>query len=479
MASTSTITSLGVGSGLDAESIVTKLVTLERLPITQLQTQAEKFQAKISAFGQIQSAVSTFRDAARKLANPDIWGSVAATSANTSVVNFSTSTGAANGNYAVTVSSLAKAQSTAMRTAVSATDTLGSGTLTFNTGVMGTGGIASPTKTTQVTIDATDTLDQIKDKVNAAGAGVRATVVTDANGSRLVFTSSEAGKANAFTVSADTTGGTAGTAAVGLSALAYSGTDNLTEGERTQEASNAVAKVNGVQVESATNTFSGALAGITFTVGQTTAADAPVNVTVAQDTETITKAINDFATSYTAMVNLMRDNTKYDDATQTAGTLQGDGTALALLNQFRSLAGSSTTASSTYGTLSSIGVAIQEGGGLKVDSTKLKNALGNLTEVKKLFSFADTGNSSNDGIATKLRTLADNMLAFDGARANRTNGLRSAVTRNQKQQDVLDARSALYEKRLRAQYTALDTTMATLNTASNYVTQMINAYNKS
>ncbi len=124
-------------------------------------------------------------------------------------------------------------------------------------------------------------------------------------------------------------------------------------------------------------------------------------------------------------------------------------------------------------------MAIQEGGGLKVDSTKLKNALGNLTEVKKLFSFADTGNSSNDGSATKLRTLADNMLAFDGALANRTNGLRSAVTRNQKQQDVLDARSALYEKRLRAQYTALDTTMATLNTASNYVTQMINAYNKS
>lgn len=478
MASTSTITSLGVGSGLDAESIVTKLVTLERLPITQLQTQADKIQAKISAFGQIQSAVSTFRDAARKLANPDIWGTVAATSANASAVSFSTSTGAATGNYAVTVSSLAKAQSTAMRTAVSATDTLGSGTLTFNTGVMGTGGIATPTKTTQVTIAATDTLDNIKDKVNAAGAGVRASVVSDANGSRLVFTSTDAGKTNAFTVSADTTGGAAGTAAVGLAALAYSGTDNSAEAERTQEATNAIAKVNGVQVESATNTFSGALTGITFTVGQTTAADAPVNVTVSQDTDTIAKAINDFATSYTSMVNLLRDNTKYDDSTKTAGTLQGDGTALNLLNQFRSLAGSSTTASSTYGTLSSVGVSIQEGGGLTVDSTKLKNALGNLAEVKKLFSFADTSNSGNDGVATKLRTLADNMLAFDGALANRTSGLRSAVTRNQKQQDTLDARAALYEKRLRAQYTSLDTTMATLNTASNYVTQMINAYNK-
>ena len=124
-----------------------------------------------------------------------------------------------------------------------------------------------------------------------------------------------------------------------------------------------------------------------------------------------------------------------------------------------------------YPTLSSIGVSVQTGGTLTADSTKIKNALGNLAEVKKLFANADRNNSANDGIATKLRSLADNMLAFDGALANRTTGLRADITRNQKQQDTLDARAALYEKRLRAQYTALDGTVGRLNGLSSYLQQ--------
>ena len=148
------------------------------------------------------------------------------------------------------------------------------------------------------------------------------------------------------------------------------------------------------------------------------------------------------------------------------------------MNQFRSLIGSSTPASSMFSTLSSIGVEIQTGGTLTVNATKLTNALGKLSEVKKLFANADLSNSANDGIATKLRTLSDNLIGFDGAITTRTAGLNQDVANNQKQQDALDARSALYEARLKAQYTALDTTMAGLNSQSSYVTQMITNLNK-
>ena len=98
------ITSLGVGSGLDAEGIVTKLVALERQPISQLQTAASKLQTKISAYGQIKSNISALRDAAQKLTSPDLWSSAVASSSDSAAINFSTGSGAAPGTYSVSVS---------------------------------------------------------------------------------------------------------------------------------------------------------------------------------------------------------------------------------------------------------------------------------------------------------------------------------------------------------------------------------------
>lgn len=483
------ITSLGVGSGLQAESIVTKLVALERQPISLLQRTADKIQSKISAFGQVQSTMSTLKDAAQKLANPDIWYSTTSTSTDTNVVNFTTSSGAATGSYSVSVSALASGQSVVTNTALSAsTSTLGSGTLTIDLGSLD-GTTLTPSKTTTVSVADTDTLETIRDKINGAGAGVSATIVKDSKGARLAISSSATGAANAFRISVDDTGDSNHTDNAGLSALAYDPAASLPGTTKTQSAKDAAASINGVDVTSSTNSFSDVLTGISFTVGKVTrtsttdvppvVTDNPATVTVKQDNDTITKAINDFATSYSSLITLLRSSTKYDDATKTAGTLQGDGTAVGILNQLRATVGGTAGNSSVFTTLSSIGVEVQSGGTLTVNSTKLTNALGKLTEVKKLFANANLTDSSKDGVATKLRTLASNMLGFDGALTSRTAGLNKSIQDNQKRQDELDSRAALYEKRLRAQYTALDQNMAGLTSTSNYVTQMITNWNKS
>jgi flagellar hook-associated protein 2 len=484
-----TITSLGVGSGLDAETIVSKLVALERQPINNLQTAADKIQTKISAFAKVQDAVSSFRDSARKLANPDIWGSTVATSADNSVVTFSTSSGATAGNYSMSVKSLASSQSVVMNTVQAAsTSTLGSGSLSIEVGSWSGTAFTAKSGTTakNVTIAATDTLEGIRDKINDAGAGVTASIIKDASGARIVLNSSSTGAANGFRIKATDNDGNSLDGS-GISALAFD-LDPLaptTGSARTQTAADAQAKINGVSVTSTTNKFEDVLTGISFTVGKVTdftetgGADTPVNVTIAQDNDTISKAINSFATSYSALVSLLREDTKYDADTKTAGVLQGDGTALSILNQFRSMVGGTGGNSTVFNTLSSIGVEVQSGGTLTVNSTKLNNSLGKLSEVKKLFAYANLSDSSQDGIATKLRTLGDNLLGFEGALTTRKDGLKKAVQLNQKRQDELDLRAALFEKRLRAQYTALDTQMGAISTQSNYVTQMITAWNKS
>lgn len=484
-ATSGTISSLGVGSGLDANSIVSKLVSLERQPITQLQTDADKIQSKISAFGQVQSAVSTMRDAAKKLANPDIWASMTATSSDTSTVNFTTSSGAAAGNYAVSVSSLASSQSVVTKTALaSSSATLGSGTVTIDIGKWNsTTSAFDTTSTASVNVLATDSLEKIRDKINDAGAGVTASIVKDASGARLVMTSTKTGEASGFRVTTTDTGDGNDTDNAGLSALAYNPDPAVTNAgtTRTQQAKDAAASINGIEVKSATNQFSDVLTGISFTVGKVTTngtVDTPASVVVKQDNDAISKAITDFATSYSSLVTMLRTNTKYDESTKTAGTLQGDGTAVGILNQLRATTGSTSGNSTVFNTLSSIGVEVQAGGTLTVNSTKLTNALGKLSEVKKLFANAST-TSSQDGIATKLRTLGDNLLGFEGAITTRTAGLKKAVDSNQKRQDELDARATLFEKRLRAQYTSLDQTMSNLSGQSSYVTQMITKWNNS
>jgi flagellar hook-associated protein 2 len=486
-----TISSLGVGSGLDSNTIVSKLVALERQPITDLQTAATKIQAKISAFGQIQSAASTLHDAAQKLANPAIWSSTTSTSSDSNAVSFTTDTGAAVGNYTVSVTALAAPQSVVTNTALtSTTSTLGSGTLTIDLGTWSGNAFTAKTGTSSinVNIDATDTLEDIRDKINGAGAGVMASIVNDSSGARLAISSSTTGAGNGFRITTSDSDGN-NTDDAGLSALAYDPANSTAGTKLTRTAADAAATINGVDVTSSTNKFSDVLTGISFTVGKLTTTtskdvppvvtDSPVNVQVSQDNDTISKAINDFATSYSALAKLLSDDTKYDDSTKTAGPLQADSTAVSIMNQFRALIGSSTPASSKYQTLSSIGLTIQTGGTLTVDSTKLTNALGNLSDVKKLFSNADLSNSANDGIATKLRTLTDDLMGFDGALTTRTAGLNQSVADNQKQQDALDARATLYENRLKAQYSALDTTMANLNGTSSYVTQMITQLSKS
>ncbi|MGE5451558.1 MAG: flagellar filament capping protein FliD [Acidobacteriota bacterium] len=471
------LTSLGVGSGLDAETIVTKLVALERQPITQLQTQASKIQSKISVFGKIQSAVSTLRDAAAKLTSPDLWSSTTATSSDSSVA-FTTSAGAVSGNYNVSVSALAAGQAVVSKTILSSSAaTLGAGTLTLEVGSWSAGAFTGKTGTSavNVTIDAADSLETIRDKINGSGAGVKASIINDASGARLVMNSATTGASNGFRVTTTDADGN-NTDAAGLSALAYDPASSTAGTTLTQAASNAAATVNGVDITSESNTFSNVLTGISIAVNKVTTA--PVSVAVAQDNTTITKAITDFATAYSALDSLLKTNTKYDDSTKTAAALQGDSTAISLISQLRSMLGSNTTASTVFTNLSSIGLETQSGGALTVNNTKLTSALGNLAEMKKMFAAADLTGGGADGIATKFRSLADNLLGVEGAITTRTAGLNTSVTNNQKRQDALEARSVLYEKRLRAQYTALDKTMATISTQSSYVTQMISAYNK-
>jgi flagellar hook-associated protein 2 len=330
-----------------------------------------------------------------------------------------------------------------------------------------------------LTIEATDTLEIVRDKINALGSGVSASIVNDVNGARLVMTAKETGVANGFRIRVpDPDPANPGqflTDGTGLSALAYDPENNTQGTTRNQSASDAVATINGIEVRSGSNTFTNVLSGISLTVGKVTSG--PISVSIGQDTTGITTAITDFANAFTSLNSLLRTNTKYDEGSKSGGTLQGDSMAVSVLNQFRSLFSSPSLGGSTFTTLSAIGLQSKSGGTLSIDTTKLNDALNNLSEVRKLFSNADTVDPNKNGFATQVNKLASDLLRSDGVFSTRTSGLSESIKRNEKRQEEIDAKAALYEKRLRAQYTALDKAMAGLSTQSNYVSQMISGMN--
>ncbi len=475
------ISSLGVGSNLDAESIVTQLVALQRQPIQQLQTEKSKLDTQLSSFGKIQSYMSAVRDAARKLTDLSTWRAVGSSSSDTTAVGVTAGDGAVAGTYAVAVDHLAAAQSVASAPFGASTDTVGTGIMTITLGSWNSDQTAFAPKSggspVAITIEETDTLAQVRDKINGADAGVVASIVTDASGARLSIRSKETGIENAFQITVNDGGDGVDNDANGLSRLAYDPVASAGVMSRTQEAKNAVATINGLQVESASNTLSNVLDGLSLTLLKPTTQDVQVNVT--QDNDSMSKAITDFAKAYNDAMSYLRDQTKYDPDSKTGGPLQGDRTAIGLMAQLRNLAGGSTSASGVFKRLTDIGLEPQKDGSLKTTSSKITSALGNLTELRKALTTVDAGGAAGaaNGLAQQFRMYGDGLLGDDGVFETRTEGLNARIKLNQDTQERMEDRVTAYEKRVRAQYQALDTQMGQLSGLSSYVSQQMKLLN--
>lgn len=473
------ISSPGIGSGLDVNSIVTQLVAIERQPIAQLQQQASSVQSKLSVYGQIQSKLSALRDAAAALTQAGTWGQTLGSSADPAAVGVTTGPTTRAGSYNVMVTALAAAQSNATATVppyASADALLGEGTLQIQLGTWNGASFTASGNAASVTIGpGAQTLAQVRDVINAANAGVTASVLSDASGARLVLRSTATGASNGFRIGVTDADGTHGDAS-GLSALAYDPQAGVSTMTLAQGAANAQASIDNLPVNSASNTLAGVIDGITLTLSRVTTA--PVQVSATSDQESIRQKIDAFVSAYNDVNSLLAEQTKYDAATRTAGLLQGDSAAVGLRAQLRNMLGATSGGSAAFSRLSDIGFDVQANGSISLNATKLSNGLSNLAEIARLFSNSDPLVPANDGIATQLRRLTERMLAFDGTVQSRTEGLQNRLELNRDRQERLESRVARTEARLRAQYAALDTQMNQLTGLGNFVQQQITNWNK-
>lgn len=476
-----TISSAGIGSGLDVNSIVTQLMNVEKLPLQNLQTAASMMRTQLSAFGQVQSLVSSLHDAMTPLLAASSYNLTTSTSSDTSSVGVGSSATANPGSYTVSVSSLAASQ-----VAVSASGkfadtsaTVGSGSLTIRLGTWNAGKTsfspASGSTDVSISIAANDTLAGVRDKINAANAGVTASIVTDANGARLALQSTSTGAASGFRVTASDSDGDS-TDAAGLSRLAFDPASGVNQLTMTQSATNAQATINGISVSAKTNQLSDVVQGMTFSLNKVTTA--PISVNVTRNTDALKTMVTSVVSAYNALAQTLTQATAYNPTTKQAALLQGNSTVQGIQNQMRSIVSRSGLASSVFSTLSSIGVEYQKDGTLKVNDTKLSAAVGNLPELQKNLARNDGSGANSNGFITKLSAWTDSLLSATGTITTQEHSIQSRIDANAKDQDRMNAKLALVEQRMRAQYTALDSTMSNANALSKYVTQQITTWNK-
>lgn len=432
-----TITNAGVGSGLDLETLITNLVTAEKTPTqTRLTQKQTTLSTQLSAVGTFKSVLANLQAKLAALKSDGSLATLAATSSDTGTFTATAASTATRGNYSVEVVALARPEKLASSAFAAATTALGAGDVTLTVGG----------KSFTVTLgDSNNSLGDLKNAINNASdnTGVTATLINESGGTRLLLTSNDTGVDKAVSVSS--------------SLLSFA---------EQQAAQDAHVRIDGYDVYSDSNTVSDAIDGVTLNL-LGAAEGSTKTLTLAFSNSAATSAIQSFVSAYNSAVTAMSALTKYDASSKTAAPLNGDAMVRGAQSSLRNIIGSSIGDAGGFQYLSQLGITSNADGTLTLDNDKLGTALSSdSASVQKLF-----GNSG--GIAAQLDAAIDRIIGDDGLVDARDTSLQTQLDGLSTQFDQLNARMDQVEARYRAQFTALDTLISSMQTTSTFLTSQL------
>lgn len=447
------IKSSGVGSGIDTDAIVTALVNAEKAPKQkQIDTQTLTTTTTLTAVGTVKSSLETYRAAVAAMNKASAFSGLTGASSNEKAASVTVTDSASDGTYTLEVTSLASSSKIssgvyAEKSAAVVNATTSAQDLT----------ISQSGKESKVSIPAGATLAQTRDLINTqmASRGISANILTDASGSRLVLSSSTTGKGTEISMSAN----------------ADSGLDKLTTSTTVTEPANAIYKIDGIEMESSTNTVAAAISGVSLKLleaGKST-------ITVSTSTDTLKKATTGFVDAYNALMTQLSTLTKVStsaDGTTSGGGLTGDSTVRHLIQSMRNEL--VTSSGSSKATLSQFGINTDQKTGLLVmDDTKWTAAMAdtaNVAAIQDMFT-------GKNGLLSRMTSATDAYAVKGGILSSRSDSLSNTLTKLTEQQETLNRRISNLTTTLTAKYTAMDTLVAQLNATSKSIMTTLNALN--
>jgi flagellar hook-associated protein 2 len=328
---------------------------------------------------------------------------------------------------------------------------------------------------TDISISATDTIEDVADAINDADAGVIAAVIFDGTDYILSLTAEDSGKANVINLMVTDIDGD-NTDSVGLSRLVYheGGTTKLTE---TQDAKDSIIHVDGVKVYRATNTIDDVIEGVTITLkdihtGWEEEPPESDTLTVSRNTSAVVSKVNSFVSAYNTVLGFFETYQQYDQETKITGILFGDTTTTMIRRGLRDRVGDMVPGVGSFNRLADLGVTLNDEGELEVDSSTLNDALDDhFDDVLKFFT-QSTGGS--EGFAVRMVDSLESFLnSVDGTLPAREEGIRSTIDDIQENVERLEARIEASEILMRAQFNALEVLLGQYQTTSDFLSQQL------
>ena len=448
--------SITTSTNLDVNGLVSQLMAVEKQPLTKLQAKVQALSSNLSLYGTIKGEVAALGSAADALNDPVTTVSYAASLSDSKVGAVAGSSSAVPGQYSVTVDRLASAQALVSPQLANASVAVGAGVSSILNFSLRSG--------LEFDVDVGGlSLNGMRDAINSAGAalGVRASVVTDAGGSRLVIRNANTGLDNAIT---SISGGSGSYAAFNFNGTdTYSPTGSAIG--QSVAASDAQISVDGVTLTSSTNVFATAIEGVTFSA--TAVSTSPVTLSVTRDDAALAAKVQTFVDAYNTVI------TKNAARYAKGGALASDATLLSLTSRLGVLVGQQSSAGvAGLQYLSDLGVSVSpnKDGTLTFDSAKFKQSLSsNPTVAINLLNGTATGASLFKPLSDFTKTYDQ----FDGVIQSRRDGITAQQSRLNNDIDRLNRRLTQIETRYRAQFAALDALMGKMQQTSTALTNSL------
>nr|WP_289125486.1 flagellar filament capping protein FliD [uncultured Halomonas sp.] len=455
-----TITSLGVGSGLDLTGLLDQLQEAERGKLAPITLQKKQQQAKISAYGQLQTSLNSFQDAVAKLNDPKLYQSLSA-NVRGDAIKATTSASALPGSYRVEVSQLATSgtlASTRVTDRDTALDLQGATALRLDFG---------GADSVDIDIAPGSSLSAIRDAINAnKDAGVNATIINDGQGYRLALSSKNTG-ADASIASfsfVDTSQSPEVTVA-----------GPFAEDAATKRAGeDAALMVNGIAISSANNQIEGAVQGVTLNLAELSIADgetATSTINVERDTLKQREAINGFVKAFNDLKGTIGKLTSFNGDSETAGELVGDSTVRTIESRLRSVL-TGGVAGGELSTLNQLGITLQRDGTLEMDDDTISDLVANNPQALSDFF---VGGEAGNGLAAQLDSTVERMLGDNGVVKLAISGAENRVKSLDERFERMEVTIERTISRYRTQFGQLDSMIAQMNSMSSYLTQQFDA----
>ncbi|AEA33845.1 flagellar filament capping protein FliD [Hippea maritima] len=448
-------TVLGLGSGMDLQGLIDKLVKADSQPLLMAQTEKLQYETYYKTFDTFESKLQQLaNDTSKMMSDFELQS---ATVSDENIAEAQISGNPTSGVHNITVNSLAQGQTWISNNEYSSeSDSI---TTTGGKFIYKIGDTEYSIDIDNNTLSSTPTtLTEFVNAINNNDSGLQASLLYTGSGYKVILKTPD-GTSNNLTIVQNDTNIDFG-----------DGKGNTGPATDSQDAS---LTIDGIDITSQSNTLKDYIPGVSLTLKDT----GSFSLYIQTDYSTLTSDMNNIVNDYNDIVKYINDNQDYDDKTNVADAFFCNSTIEGAENKLSNLLlGSYGSSSSNYTSLIDLGIEMNKDGTLEFDSSKFTSALeDDFKNIKKMLVETSTG--AEDGFLSQLHNTINNMTSTNGSIELQKNFINDKIDNLDEQIDMLQKQLDQERTMLTLTLSQMDEYIGSLKNQGDYLQKMFDSMN--